>query len=54
MSQEHKELRPMLALPMGQQDFDKVERLLFLQSCRSLLERLGWTIGVELWVFRAY
>lgn len=40
--------RPMLALPMGQKDWESGRRWQFLESCRPTLERLGWTTGVEL------
>lgn len=38
---------PMLALPMGKQDYEKGDRMRFMMSCLPILGRLGWTIGVE-------
>lgn len=39
--------KPMLALPMGKDDWEKGERWDFLKSCAPILARLGWCIGIE-------
>lgn len=41
-------MKPALMLPMGKEDWERCQRWHFLQSCQPILERLGWTIGVEL------
>lgn len=41
-------MQPALMLPMGKDDWEKGARWNFLKSCAPILERLGWTIGVEL------
>lgn len=40
--------KPMLALPMGGQDWKNGHRWDFLQKHLPILNQLGWTIGVEL------
>lgn len=39
--------KPMLALPMGKDDWENGRRWRFLQICQPVLERLGWCIGIE-------